>query len=102
MSDRQCCGYIHVAMAEGLKHSPEGRMLIESMAALIGYGIELENTSVTDSLTGLYNRRYLRKLLEGDDTTFGVMFIDLNDFKVINDRFGHEIGDRLLIQALIG
>lgn len=57
-----------------------------------------------DSLTGLANRRDLgQKLAEmlavaqvADDAT-GVLFIDLDDFKGVNDRLGHEMGDSLLV-----
>ena len=52
----------------------------------------------TDSLSALYNRRYLERVLERiarDQTTgvYGIM-IDVNDFKHINDAYGHVAGDR--------
>lgn len=56
-----------------------------------------------DGLTGLLNRvslmRELEKLIELSDTTsdvFGVLFLDLDRFKVINDTLGHAAGDQLL------
>ena len=53
-----------------------------------------------DKLTGLYNRKILDNLHK-DFTTknleYSVMFIDLNDFKPINDTYGHDIGDRVLV-----
>lgn len=64
---------------------------------------ELAERAATDSLTGLLNRRAVLELLEqvqeearysGAHTT--VAFLDLNDFKVVNDQFGHRIGDRVL------
>lgn len=71
---------------------------IKSMASFFGYIIELENESVTDSLTGLYNRRYLKHLYHiGSDKQFSVMFIDIDDFKDVNDTFGHDFGDLLLL-----
>lgn len=71
---------------------------IKSMASFFGYIIELENDSVTDSLTGLYNRRYLKHLYHiGSEKQFSVMFIDIDDFKDVNDTFGHDFGDLLLL-----
>ncbi|MGR3572661.1 GGDEF domain-containing protein [Brevirhabdus sp.] len=60
-----------------------------------------ERRAGTDSLTGLGNRRSLRELLarlsgEGDTAAFGLMHIDLDHFKRINDRFGHGAGDKVL------
>ncbi|HEY0795192.1 MAG TPA: EAL domain-containing protein [Acidisarcina sp.] len=67
----------------------------------------LERASLHDSLTGLANRalllRELARCIEGriptSRTTFAVLFVDLDRFKVINDSLGHAYGDRLLIQA---
>lgn len=57
-----------------------------------------------DSLTGLPNRAFFYKhitefiqLAKGKKETFSVMFIDLDQFKTINDTLGHGMGDRLLI-----
>lgn len=72
---------------------------LEAMAAFLGYILDLENASVTDSLTGLYNRRYLSHLYQNSsDKQFSVMFIDIDDFKEVNDSFGHDFGDLLLLQ----
>lgn len=62
----------------------------------------METIARSDPLTGVLNRRGFerdaaRRLTESaDDATGALLFIDLNDFKQINDRYGHEIGDQLL------
>ncbi|MGE3687790.1 MAG: diguanylate cyclase [Acidimicrobiia bacterium] len=54
-----------------------------------------------DTLTGLLNRRgFARQLqghLEGDSTQGGLLLVDLDHFKQVNDRGGHETGDRMLV-----
>jgi diguanylate cyclase (GGDEF)-like protein/PAS domain S-box-containing protein len=63
----------------------------------------LSAQAVRDSLTGLYNRRYLEQALEREvlraarnGRTVGVIMLDLDHFKNFNDTHGHEAGDLLL------
>ena len=79
--------------------------------AITGEKEALERAAVTithlanhDALTGLPNRRLLFELLQKtfdiasrNGTRVGVLYVDLDDFKPINDRFGHFAGDRALI-----
>jgi diguanylate cyclase (GGDEF)-like protein len=64
---------------------------------------ETKKLADRDGLTGLFNRRSMLELLEaaiGDaiklDLHVGLLFIDLNGFKIINDRYGHAAGDKIL------
>lgn len=59
--------------------------------------------ALTDSLTGLYNRRYfdvhLEKLLEKNATSrksLGILMMDIDHFKNVNDTHGHAVGDEIL------
>lgn len=55
------------------------------------------NNANTDFLTGLYNRRYVYQFMEEKEgTPFAIYYIDLDNFKTINDKFGHREGDRAL------
>lgn len=61
-----------------------------------------EEQGLTDTLTGLRNRRALDHVLARltlEQKSFGLMHLDLNQFKAINDRFGHSAGDLVLQQA---
>ena len=64
---------------------------------------ELLFLSVTDTLTGVYNRRYFLKKLETEieranrtKSRFSLIMLDLDHFKEINDKFGHNTGDIVL------
>ncbi|TNF08924.1 MAG: diguanylate cyclase, partial [Bacillota bacterium] len=62
---------------------------------------EIEFISTHDFLTGLHNRRFfVQKLAEYDQEDFyplGMMMMDLNGLKILNDAYGHNIGDEALI-----
>jgi len=63
---------------------------------------QMESIATSDPLTGVLNRRGFerdaaeRLTRSDDDATGALLFIDLNEFKGINDQFGHEVGDQLL------
>jgi diguanylate cyclase (GGDEF)-like protein len=64
----------------------------------------LELQAQTDSLTGLYNHRYFHERLRAELTratrshdTIGVLMLDIDDFKRVNDVFGHGTGDQVLL-----
>lgn len=65
---------------------------------------KLQETAITDSLTGLYNRRYLQEVTPGlfaqaerDQRYLTAILLDLDYFKDINDRHGHLGGDAVLV-----
>jgi diguanylate cyclase (GGDEF)-like protein/PAS domain S-box-containing protein len=64
---------------------------------------ELEKMALLDSLTGLSNRRHIEASMQirleelaRYGWAFGLLFIDIDDFKAINDTHGHEVGDSVL------
>jgi diguanylate cyclase (GGDEF)-like protein len=65
----------------------------------------LRQLVVKDELTGLYNRRYFHQRLDEECSRwkrhkrpFSLMMADVNDFKEINDHYGHPLGDRVLVE----
>jgi len=98
-SDKETFGAICALDREPIQLSEKQAALFQSMSHMLGYILELENESVTDSLTGLYNRRYLQHLYQNSsDKQYSVMFIDIDNFKDVNDSFGHDFGDLLLLE----
>lgn len=85
-----------------ISHYVEKETLVQQLRAA---NVALEMHSYTDELTGLPNRRSLFKHLAAQfsqareqQRSVLLIFIDLDDFKAINDRFGHPCGDSFLIQ----
>jgi len=65
---------------------------------------EMEKISNSDKLTGLCNRLKLDDILEkkmarmDKDLSFTLLMLDIDDFKEVNDTYGHQVGDRVLIE----
>jgi two-component system cell cycle response regulator len=66
---------------------------------------ETQRMSITDGLTGLYNTRYLYKQLDLEiarsnryEYTFSVILFDIDNFKKLNDTYGHQAGDDVLYE----
>jgi len=66
---------------------------------------ELENLAVIDNLTGLFNRGKLKFVIENEISrskrykhSFGFVVIDIDHFKSVNDNYGHQVGDRVLVE----
>jgi diguanylate cyclase (GGDEF)-like protein len=82
--------------------------LNKSLVENIQLKISSENNSLKDPLTGLYNRRglyfYLNKIIPQslrNNEPFGIIIIDIDNFKNYNDNFGHSTGDEALINTAV-
>ncbi|MCU3486506.1 sensor domain-containing diguanylate cyclase [Enterobacter hormaechei subsp. steigerwaltii] len=120
LADGSLYGTLCAASTAQKQFSERGEQVIRLFAGLIGQYIQKESLvlqlreanaaliahSYTDALTGLPNRR---AIFENLTTLFSLArhlnrrvmmaFIDLDDFKRINDQYGHEAGDRFLVQV---
>ncbi|HLA21625.1 MAG TPA: GGDEF domain-containing protein, partial [Pseudolabrys sp.] len=81
-----------------------GRMLIyANVTDLVRNAEQLEKLATTDGMTGLHNRRQFMKLAEAEWSRFqrhgrplSLLMLDVDYFKSINDRFGHDLGDQVI------
>jgi diguanylate cyclase (GGDEF)-like protein/PAS domain S-box-containing protein len=89
-------------MEEGLRAANE--TLQVQLAEIEALQAKLRDQAIRDSLTGVFNRRYLSETLgretaraRRDSRAYAVVILDLDHFKRINDTYGHKAGDRVLV-----
>ncbi|GAB1595714.1 GGDEF domain-containing protein [Lysobacter claricitrinus] len=118
MGDGALFGTLCAASAQRHVLDADAENVLRLFSRLIGYHIERERmieqlqrmnselatSALADPLTGLPNRRSLAQELsrmlarvQRDDRALVVAYIDLDEFKAINDAYGHEVGDRFLV-----
>lgn len=78
-------------------------MADQKNAILTKLNMQLTKENTTDTLTGVHNRRFLRAELDSlyqdfvsNNIPFCLLSVDIDDFKHINDNYGHEIGDHVI------
>ena len=92
---------------DGAPHVLEmfGRLDSDALPATIGedgvvYPMHTESEFYRDVMTGAYNRRYYEEKIRHEKTVGGVAMIDLDNFKLYNDIYGHDAGDAVLTAAV--
>lgn len=83
--------------------------LLQVLSGHIGLAIanaslhaEVKRMVITDNLTGLYARHYLDEqigIMQKKDFSGSLIVVDIDNFKAVNDTYGHQIGDQILIQV---
>jgi diguanylate cyclase (GGDEF)-like protein len=111
LRNRRLIGSLNLASRDPARFTPTmGTDFVEHMASIIAICLEnvisnemLKYISLTDSLTGVYNRRYIdRRLVEEiararrQAYRISCMYVDIDHFKRINDSQGHQSGDEVL------
>ncbi|MDT2190976.1 GGDEF domain-containing protein [Paenibacillus larvae] len=102
-------GIIHVVHQNPYYFSYENYKLLQTLSGHIGLAManatlhaEVQRMVITDNLTGLYVRHYLDgqiKTMQKQDAIGTLILVDIDCFKQINDTFGHQVGDSILIQV---
>jgi len=92
-------------------HAEQGTEFLQRLSHVAAVCLEnavnrerLRLTGLTDGLTGLYNRRHLKKRLQEESNRairhqhpLSCLFIDADHFKQVNDKYGHSAGDQVLV-----
>jgi len=107
--NRELIGILFVASKTPSHFTYENLKMLQHFAQHVGLTLtnaflhsKIQHLAITDYLTGLYNRSYFdKKILElQKHERFGsLLLFDIDDFKIINDTFGHQTGDEVLVQV---
>jgi len=108
--DEILLGALSVYSTELEQYTDDHMRLLETVTRLASDALanatqhaEAESNALTDQLTGLPNARYLALRFDEEASRarrnakpFQVVMLDLDDFKIVNDTFGHKVGDKML------
>lgn len=87
---------------------PSSRKNLADQTAMSEQTISLHKQATTDSLTGMHNRRYFENAMKDYLAEFnkvgssvGLLILDLDHFKSVNDNYGHDVGDMVLREVAL-
>jgi len=104
-------GYLTVDSKKVGAYGPQDASLVQAFADEVAIAIfnarlfrQVQHLAITDSLTGLHNRRYFFEMarMEMDRARrygrpLALIMLDIDHFKLVNDTYGHQAGDRVLV-----
>jgi diguanylate cyclase (GGDEF)-like protein len=110
VTGNQLLGFLSMDKAERGYYSADHAARLESLAGHAALALlnaltfgEVEQASITDFVTGIYNRRYFHEQLQLEidrarriGYPVSLLIFDIDHFKAVNDTYGHPIGDRIL------
>lgn len=110
MAQGETLGVLHLSATNNGQLSKTQQVLAMTVAEQIALALanlklrdKLQNQSIRDPLTGLFNRRYMEETLEREldrakrsQQSLGIIMLDVDRFKRFNDTYGHEAGDIVL------
>ncbi|MFC5452760.1 sensor domain-containing diguanylate cyclase [Paenibacillus aestuarii] len=94
-------GTLCAAHSEASEFSAKSIEMLQRIAKLFSYYLDLERMAFRDALTGLYNRQFLFRNYEAVSAAGALFFLDLDGFKQINDKLGHDTGDSVLREVAV-
>lgn len=109
-------GFLHIELSNPLNgdsveesHNEKQQLAIATTSTIalalsnIQLRASLKDQAIIDPLTGIYNRRYMDEALalemsraKRNFSNIGIVLLDIDHFKSFNDKYGHEVGDKLL------
>jgi two-component system cell cycle response regulator len=116
LRNKRLIGSLNLGSLDPSRFTPAmGTDFVEHMASIIAICLEnvisnemLKYIGLTDSLTGVYNRRYIDRRLREEVARarrqayrISVMYIDIDHFKLVNDTVGHQGGDEVLREVAL-
>lgn len=99
--DKEELNHINMNIANIRNYFEAAKPVIESRLLMD----QLRDTSLRDGMTGLYNRRFLEEFIDTvmsqtqrEDKTYSVLMLDVDFFKIVNDTYGHDVGDKVIVK----
>jgi diguanylate cyclase (GGDEF)-like protein len=103
----ECTYQVRTSVLQQANNNKGQLLIFTDITELKNLQVKLEHQAYYDELTQIYNRRAFFKYCEQDftkakkiSTPFTIILMDIDYFKGVNDRYGHNVGDQLLVHVV--